>query len=91
MRWDEVPKKPWEVGRKKPGRWELSLVNLRNFIDFFRTEKNVEGGTKKNLEARLPTAPLGVEIVGFLMMITLIGIEDAVNHSQCLATTMIVK
>ena len=35
---------------------------------------------------------LKFNFVGFcLMMITLIGIEDAVNHSQCLTTTMIVK
>ena len=27
-----------------------------------RYQKNIGGGTKKNLEARLPTAPLGVEI-----------------------------
>ena len=32
-----------------------------------------------------------INIVGFLMMIILIGIEDAVNHSQCLTTTMTVK
>ena len=31
-----------------------------------------------------------INIVG-LLMTTLIGIEDAVNHSQCLTTTMIVK
>ena len=27
------------------------------------TKKTMENGTKKNLEARLPTAPLGVEIM----------------------------
>ena len=30
-----------------------------------------------------------INVVGFLII--LIGIENAVNHSQCLTTTMIVK
>ena len=32
-----------------------------------------------------------INIVGFVNEYFLIGIEDAVNHSQCLTTTMIVK
>ena len=32
-----------------------------------------------------------IDIVGFVNDYFLIGIEDGVNHSQCLTTTMIVK
>ena len=48
MKWGEGTKKIYEKNQR---RWEEV------------PKKTMGGGTKKNLEARLPTTPLGVEIV----------------------------